>query len=457
MTGFRVVCTGDAILGSDVPGFGGAVDPRIRAMIRASDAAFTNMEFVVAPPGSTQAPMHHFPLGARPRAVEELVGLGFDLVSLANNHAGDFGQESLAASAAALDRLGVTHAGAGANMRSARTARFRFVGPRKVAVLAVTCSGVEYAAADAVGDVGERWGVSTLRHSVRQELDPVAFRSLKGMTSELGVYQATLHRMALGLGKAGSTPPEDELYVFGQKFLRAERTNHSTSPHAGDLEQVTAWIADARRRADVVLVSVHSHEGVRGDWNCEDPADFLPAATRAFVEAGASAVIGHGPHMLRGIHEVDGVPVLLSLGNFISMIDAFDFLGPETYEGHGLVPPTTPADVHHRRIFDDEGEFNGFDADARFWESGVVDLVFDDRGRASSLDFYPIALRDPDRAEESAHPGRKGVPWLAEPDHARRVIEHLAEMSGRRRDGLGNKVEFDVRVDEGVVYVRVTW
>lgn len=57
---------------------------------------------------------------ADPGAVAALRVAGVDFVSLANNHAYDFGAEGLLETIAVLDRAGIAHAGAGPDLASAR-------------------------------------------------------------------------------------------------------------------------------------------------------------------------------------------------------------------------------------------------------------------------------------------------------------------------------------------------
>jgi poly-gamma-glutamate synthesis protein (capsule biosynthesis protein) len=71
-----------------------------------------------------------------PRAVAGLAAAGFDAVSLANNHAFDFGAHSLADTIARLEAAGVGHAGAGANREAAWSATSMRSGDASVALLA---------------------------------------------------------------------------------------------------------------------------------------------------------------------------------------------------------------------------------------------------------------------------------------------------------------------------------
>jgi poly-gamma-glutamate synthesis protein (capsule biosynthesis protein) len=49
-------------------------------------------------------------------------------------------------------------------------------------------------------------------------------------------------------------------------------------------------------------------------------ADYQPEVAHAAIDAGADAVVGHHPHILKGVELYRGKPVLYSIGNF-----AFDF------------------------------------------------------------------------------------------------------------------------------------
>ena len=64
--------------------------------------------------------------------------LGVDIVSLANNHAMDYGEQSLIDSLDALDAVGVGRIGAGRNLADALKADIRTVNGKKIAVLAAS-------------------------------------------------------------------------------------------------------------------------------------------------------------------------------------------------------------------------------------------------------------------------------------------------------------------------------
>lgn len=79
----------------------------------------------------------------------------------------------------------------------------------------------------------------------------------------------------------------------------------------GHEAHVRADILDARKQADIVLVSFH--------WGQEGKTtlrDYQTRLGRAAIDAGASAVIGHHPHILQGIEQYKNGIILYSLGNF---------------------------------------------------------------------------------------------------------------------------------------------
>src|SRR5690606_8348276 len=66
--------------------------------------------------------------------------------------------------------------------------------------------------------------------------------------------------------RLGFRPPDPEgtLTFLDRRFVVGEKPTVVTTPHQGDLEGNLRSIREARRQADWVLVSIHSHE-MRGD------------------------------------------------------------------------------------------------------------------------------------------------------------------------------------------------
>lgn len=79
----------------------------------------------------------------------------------------------------------------------------------------------------------------------------------------------------------------------------------------GHERHVRADVAQARQTADIVVVSFH--------WGQEGKTelrDYQVQLAHAAIDAGASAVLGHHPHVLQGVERYKDGVILYSLGNF---------------------------------------------------------------------------------------------------------------------------------------------
>ncbi len=73
-------------------------------------------------------------------------------------------------------------------------------------------------------------------------------------------------------------------------------------------------VASAKRRADVVVVSLH--------WGVErqqKPTEYQRALAQACIAAGATVVLGHHPHCLQPVERIGRGVVVYSLGNFVGL------------------------------------------------------------------------------------------------------------------------------------------
>lgn len=84
---------------------------RVYRELNEFDILFGNLEGVVSDKGKDLGAPYSF--RANPEAIESLKFAGFDVLSLANNHAGDWGEESLEDAMKRLDEAGIGYAGAG--------------------------------------------------------------------------------------------------------------------------------------------------------------------------------------------------------------------------------------------------------------------------------------------------------------------------------------------------------
>jgi Bacterial capsule synthesis protein PGA_cap len=102
-----------------------------------------------------------------------------------------------------------------------------------------------------------------------------------------------------------------------------------------DIERSAAVVDSVRPLVDLLMVTFHGGaEGVKAmrtgetaEWLGAEPRGDLRRWARAVIDAGADAVIGHGPHVLRGMEFYRGRLIAYSLGNFLTY-RGFNLEGP---------------------------------------------------------------------------------------------------------------------------------
>ena len=94
------------------------LDPGFQSVIHESDIFMANQEFPFSNRG-TAAEDKQFTFRLPPERVRIFQELGLDLVTLANNHALDFGMDALLDTCDTLDQAGIYHVGAGRNLEEA--------------------------------------------------------------------------------------------------------------------------------------------------------------------------------------------------------------------------------------------------------------------------------------------------------------------------------------------------
>ncbi|NIQ94512.1 MAG: CapA family protein, partial [Desulfuromonadales bacterium] len=89
-------------------------------LILEADIAMANLEAPLTDRGEKH-PDKQYTFRVAPAAAAALHRAGFDLMTLANNHIGDYGEQGIIDTLAALRQNGIGVSGAGYNLRQART------------------------------------------------------------------------------------------------------------------------------------------------------------------------------------------------------------------------------------------------------------------------------------------------------------------------------------------------
>ena len=122
-------------------------EPEVVAAVAEADLCVLNLECCISARGEP-FPGRVFHFRAPPWATQALTHLGVDCVTLANNHAVDFGPDALLDSLAHLDAAGIRVVGAGSDVERARAATVLEHDGFRLAVVACSDHPAEYAADD---------------------------------------------------------------------------------------------------------------------------------------------------------------------------------------------------------------------------------------------------------------------------------------------------------------------
>jgi poly-gamma-glutamate capsule biosynthesis protein CapA/YwtB (metallophosphatase superfamily) len=148
----KLALAGDTMLGRGVgeriaaAGPGSLFASEVTAAVREADLFVLNLECCISERGAP-APGRTFHFRAPPAAVEALAGLGVHCVTLANNHALDFGPDALLDTFANLESVGIPWVGAGRDLDEARSPVVIQAGGYRLGVVAASDHPAQYAAA----------------------------------------------------------------------------------------------------------------------------------------------------------------------------------------------------------------------------------------------------------------------------------------------------------------------
>ena len=242
----------------------------VAGVLRGADIAFANLETPVSTRG---APVEKWiNMRMPPALLDDVQKLGFNILTLANNHMMDFGEVAFFDTLNHLKERGLPYVGAGGNLDEAWRAEIVTAGDARIAFLgAASTLGVQSAATD------ERPGVAPIHIAESYNID-----------------------FAGSMEQPGSAP-----YVFTRAWTE-------------DLERAIAAVAAARQEADFLVLALHW--GVPPFWRSrfqDGLADYQIEVGRALIDAGADVIVGHHPHSLQEVDVYRGKPIFYSLGNFV--------------------------------------------------------------------------------------------------------------------------------------------
>ncbi len=418
-----LAAVGDCILARKVSGF---KDPDFLAaleLLRGADCTWGNCEAVMADPRQVH-PAHK---GIDPHTItqpwvaDELAWAGIDLMGTANNHTMDFGDGGLASTLAHLDRVGIAHAGAGADLAQAARPGYAETPAGRVGL--VSCSST-FLDANMSGPahpyVLGRPGLNPLRVDRAVQVDPATFEALQKAGRHLLELAGAAEFPELVAEIVAKFPPGTAL--FDEMLVKSGPTVDSLpAANAGDVQRISEAIATARNAAQVVIAANHAHE-IRG--RLEQPDLFLQPFARACLDAGADLYLSAGPHVIQAIEVYKGKPIFYCLGNFFFQYESLPVIPAEALAGLGVPITTLDPWTYHQKI--------PYHKEARFWQSYVPRLTYE-KGRLTRIEIFPISLGFGQSVD------RRGTPRLARGKEAAEILARLARLS----EPYGTKIDVD--------------
>ncbi len=400
-------------------------------LLRGTDCVWGNCEVVLADPDE----VHPAPKDIDPHAIcepwgaDELAWMGIRFVGTANNHIMDFGSEGLESTLRNLERVGIRHAGSGADLAQAARPAY-FDGPTG-RVGQVNCASTFprfFAAGPDHPYLQGRPGLNPLRVEEMVQVEPKLFEELKKVQAELvqlmgwGEFSDFLEDLDAG-------KPQNTTLFFETMVASGPETDILMTAVPEDVARITEAIQVARNGSRVVIASIHSHESRRKlDLN----APFLQPFARACIDAGADVFVSTGPHVLRGIEIYKGKPIFYSLSNFLFQYETLQPIPPEALAGLGMDPRTIDPWLYYKKI--------PYHRNKRFWQTVVPRLTYEGDALAA-VELHPATLGfgEPQYA--------RGVPVLARGEEAREILDGLARLS----QPFGTAIE----VQDGIGKIRL--
>lgn len=141
----------------------------------------------------------------------------------------------------------------------------------------------------------------------------------------LGLADTTAHLARANVKHTGLGP---QIAIVRRKGVSIAVMGFAAYPWAArldDIPEAVRLIGEADRLADVVVVTMHaggegtgqSHTPVGEEVAFGESRGDTRAFAHAVVDAGADAVFGSGPHVIRGVELRRGSPIVYSTGNLV--------------------------------------------------------------------------------------------------------------------------------------------
>lgn len=354
-------------------------------------------------------------LSTDPLVAKDLLNMGFDLFSRANNHVMDWGLEGLRETTRWLDEAGLIHAGTGENESLARSARYFESTKGRIAIVSmVSTFRPTTNALPAHGTAPGRPGVNGLALKKITIVTPKMMESLKELKAAIRSQEKTPSATKKG-------DAQTALSLFGNEFEVGKAYGYRYEMDKFDLQGILKSIRSGKQNSDFLIATIHAHESANNIFP-ELPAEFLHDLARACIDAGADTFMTTGIHHLGPIEVYKNKPIFYGLGNFF-WSDIQEPLPSDLHSGNRelvgkafqhpeMVTDPDLTNVLNARSFANDATFQTVVAVSRFEKGGL-----------SEVRLYPVDLGYGRKLTES------GTPRLADPANAATILQRVQKIS----------------------------
>ncbi len=405
---FRLVSIGDLLYSYPMAHRDDAELQRVIKLIQSGDVTIGNREGATLDSTTHAAGYGDGLLWSESDLAADEKAMGVGMVSLANNHGMDWGDVGLRDTIRLHRSAGIVTAGGGESLAEARQPGILATPKGRVALISTASSFKANARAnDALEITAARAGISTLRTRVIHLVNEQQLASVRKLATDLASPL-----------KPAPDPEATEITFEDEIYRLSRSTGLSYEMELYDHAALLKSIRDAKREADLVVFTIHAHQSPTGDDDdTPEPPDFLVRLFHDAVDAGADVIMGGGPHSLRGVEIYKGRPILYGLGAFF--INGDVEMTQESAlrvfpDASGHAPPPDPPQQSVRK-----------GGNPASWYDGVVAVTEFEGGEAKRVLLYPLDLGNTyDRK-------RRGIPHLAAPADAQRILKNLEKDSAQ--------------------------
>ncbi len=357
----------------------------VKEFIERGDAKFFNLETTVHREGECYG--NQFSGGTyircNPEVMEDMLKYGFNMTTFNNNHLMDFAHEGLLKTIENVDRTGIVHAGVGRNLHEAAAPAYLETKNGRVALISVNTSfNPAIMAGEQSRRVKGRPGGNGISISKKLMLPKEDFEHIQriGRLTEINEPDMVTRR-------EGYHPflPEGMAELGELKFILGDKHALVYEAAKKDVERAHRAIKEASLCADYVMVSIHTHQLVGSDKTTVP--DYFKELCRGFIDAGADAVVGHGPHLLRAIEVYNEKPIFYSLGDFVIQLYDVPIAPEDFYKKYGLNSDSSVIELLEARS---AGFTRGLMEDRRMLETVIPYWETDENRKLTKMTLMPI-------------------------------------------------------------------